>query len=619
MQLEDLADEAPKLFEEILGYLNFSSGAADPRFLANLNNLWTRLRPPPVTAREAAERKKPAPAEPAWRELDRGAPLSAWSNWQQAARPSAAATRPRPCCTGVRRGPAGLSPASSRPACSTRPTSRCFSRSSSAGCSRPCCARAPPGTRPSGSSRPRSGTLNDFIGHRPVAVLQTSRNSSPTPTNGSGPIPLFIRGAGRGRGPLPRPGAAGPGDSCSDRPALLARAWFNPEWLDELAVDPAGLRLRSPGQQAAELSFRPVGPASDRQLGPLPAVRDPAGDAGRDAGPRWSTAAELPDAECFRGGGGAGGDDPDGARALAAAGRRRTTRRSRCPRFCRTSPPTATRSTSGCWPDDRPACPAARRPNRRPCGSPSAAPRQHLNQELARRRAMQLQHIAPGPVLCLDGLHRRGRHGQAEVVPVASARMACQIYCLLTAGHLADRPGRPDRPRRPPAAGGRGPAAPGDRVRRPGRPLEHPGLRRPVQPLPGGGKQRPRPSRRRADRAGEPDLRALHPAAEGGGRRPATRNCRPALAESIEKLAEWWDQFASTEVGEVEGLLRAAGVGIGRPRGRRVAGLARGGHGRRRPGLLARPPRSLPLGQGLRPGGRVAAGAARPGGRPWRC
>ena len=37
-----------------------------------------------------------------------------------------------------------------------------------------------------------------------------------------------------------------------------------------------------------------------------------------------------------------------------------------------------------------------------------------------------------------------------------------------------------------------------------------------------------------------------------------------------------------------------------------------GGHGRRRPGLLAGARRALPLAQGLRPGGRRPAGAARP-------
>src|SRR5262245_53627821 len=37
----EIADSVPA--DEILGYLNFSSGASDPRFLRVLNELWQRL------------------------------------------------------------------------------------------------------------------------------------------------------------------------------------------------------------------------------------------------------------------------------------------------------------------------------------------------------------------------------------------------------------------------------------------------------------------------------------------------------------------------------------------------------------------------------------------------
>ena len=40
MELNDLGGNARRLLQEILGYLNFSSGAADTRFLADLNELF---------------------------------------------------------------------------------------------------------------------------------------------------------------------------------------------------------------------------------------------------------------------------------------------------------------------------------------------------------------------------------------------------------------------------------------------------------------------------------------------------------------------------------------------------------------------------------------------------
>ena len=43
MELNDLGADALQLVEEILGYLNFSSGASDPTFLKNLNDLFGRI------------------------------------------------------------------------------------------------------------------------------------------------------------------------------------------------------------------------------------------------------------------------------------------------------------------------------------------------------------------------------------------------------------------------------------------------------------------------------------------------------------------------------------------------------------------------------------------------
>ena len=43
MERLELGPDGEKTAQEILGYLNFSSGAADPRFLANINRLFAEI------------------------------------------------------------------------------------------------------------------------------------------------------------------------------------------------------------------------------------------------------------------------------------------------------------------------------------------------------------------------------------------------------------------------------------------------------------------------------------------------------------------------------------------------------------------------------------------------
>ncbi|MEX0977234.1 MAG: hypothetical protein WDZ48_00185, partial [Pirellulales bacterium] len=67
---------------------------------------------------------------------------------------------------------------------------------------------------------------------------------------------------------------------------------------------------------------------------------------------------------------------------------------------------------------------------------PLAGVRQHLNQQLARRRAAQLEHVHLALLFARMGYPEAALR-QAQVVPVAAARMACEIQCRLTTGHLA--------------------------------------------------------------------------------------------------------------------------------------------------------------------------------------
>ena len=67
---------------------------------------------------------------------------------------------------------------------------------------------------------------------------------------------------------------------------------------------------------------------------------------------------------------------------------------------------------------------------------PFGGARQHLNQELGRRRALQLQRVHLAHLYARLGYPEAAQQ-QADLVRVPSARMISEIYCRLTAGHDA--------------------------------------------------------------------------------------------------------------------------------------------------------------------------------------
>lgn len=80
--------------------------------------------------------------------------------------------------------------------------------------------------------------LNDFVGHRPVAILETRPRGEPYPHERVRPIPLSIRGAGVGAGRYHDLVAGAMDILANSDPAILADASFDLKLLDELALDP---------------------------------------------------------------------------------------------------------------------------------------------------------------------------------------------------------------------------------------------------------------------------------------------------------------------------------------------------------------------------------------------
>lgn len=97
-------------------------------------------------------------------------------------------------------------------------------------------------------------TLNDYVGHRPVAVLESRTTSAneerpaelalsdargePYPHERVRPIPLYIRGAGVAFGKYQALVSVALNILQQTDPGLLAEACFDPQLLDELALDP---------------------------------------------------------------------------------------------------------------------------------------------------------------------------------------------------------------------------------------------------------------------------------------------------------------------------------------------------------------------------------------------
>src|SRR5436190_1135512 len=79
--------------------------------------------------------------------------------------------------------------------------------------------------------------LNDFLGHRPVAVLETGQQMQPYPHERFRPLPLYIKGAGAAAGCY-RDLIAAALEILPQMPAhILSSAYFDVSLMDELALD----------------------------------------------------------------------------------------------------------------------------------------------------------------------------------------------------------------------------------------------------------------------------------------------------------------------------------------------------------------------------------------------
>jgi hypothetical protein len=416
----------PAGLQEILGYLNFSSGSSDPSFLRRLNQLWSEIEVSGV------------PAETAWQTAQdlltaRLAELSKTS----------AAFRDVEQASAVLR----LLFDELLPAYEQHHRDLLFHQTR-ASLWRPFfIGRAAEAILSEGSpwdetSRIVGGALtrlNDYLGHRPVAVLETHKHE-PYSHERVRPVPLFIAGAGVATGKYRELVEHTLAILRATDRHLLEAAYFDSDLLDELAFDPRAYDFNHPVNRRPNYHFGGWDPhlidnkghyrrfvTQQCTLDAVLARIDQTKDIPREQLLFEAGAVLAGTILMAAGTSGSGPEAHDSGVSLANLLPRIAAYRDQFYQqlFQKADGPHRQRLE-------------AEAEMRR---QPFAGARQHLNGQLARLRALQMQHVQLALLFARLGFSEAATR-QAEIVPASSARMVCQMQCLLTTGHREADAGR---------------------------------------------------------------------------------------------------------------------------------------------------------------------------------
>ncbi|QDT67254.1 hypothetical protein MalM25_01510 [Planctomycetes bacterium MalM25] len=289
--------------------------------------------------------------------------------------------------------------------------------------------------------------LDDYIGYRPIAVLETDQKIEPYRHEWVRPIPLYVAAARQN-------GASGVGVGRRKRllertldllrntePGILRAAHFDPELLEELALDPRAYDFDHPAHKRPNHHFglwdpnRIDGSGMYRRFVLQPVVLNalcerveqesgdrPDGSYARDELLDEAAAVLAGTILMASGVSGAGPTAHSGDDTLSILLPQIAAYRDRfyADLLARMTGDHGER---------------LRREAER-LRQPFAGARQHLNHAIARRRAEQLQRVRLARVYARMGASEAALE-QANEVRVASSRILCKIYCKLTAGHQA--------------------------------------------------------------------------------------------------------------------------------------------------------------------------------------
>jgi hypothetical protein len=430
------------MLEEAVGYLNFSSGASDPKFLRNLDAIFAAIEVP------SEDSPQPANVLFDWlkqRMDDLSASSGAFGDVRQArAVIDLLNEHLLPAYRSFHRDL--LWHQSDRALWRPLFLGRAFEAILSQG---------GPWNETDRIIKGALEMLNDYLGYRPVAVLESGppaarglpgAGSEPYAHERLRPIPLYIRDVGVAPGIYQKLLVQALAILSETDPEILHQAWFDPQLVEELALDPRAYDFDHPASKRPNHHFGQWDPHRIDNRGfyrrfvlqqiTLDALLSrvdspPADTCGTDAAASSATRDEL----LFEAAAVLAGT------ILMASG--------------------TTGNGPGCHSSDvslsnlLPQIAAYRdqfydellahitgphgerlREEATRTRQPFGGARQHLNHELARRRAVQMQHVHLAQLYARMG-YADAALSEANGVRIASARMLCQIYCLLTAGHQA--------------------------------------------------------------------------------------------------------------------------------------------------------------------------------------
>ena len=283
--------------------------------------------------------------------------------------------------------------------------------------------------------------LNDFVGFRPVAVLER-RRLEPYPNEMVRPIPLYIAGVGVTAGPY-----EGVVTECvailkRADPDTLRRAYFDFALLDELAIDPRAYDFDHPVNQRPNYHFGQWDPhlidnsgnyrrfvVQQVTLDALLARLDDETSAPREE--LMSEAAAVLAGTILMASG-LSGNGPD---AFAST----VTLASLLPIIAEYRDAFYEQLLEQMSGPHLDRLLEEQKIRRQPFGGA----RQHLNTYLAKHRASQLEHVQLARLLARMGNAAAAKE-QSEYVPVPSARIISRIDCLMTAADHFLQVGRLD-------------------------------------------------------------------------------------------------------------------------------------------------------------------------------
>ncbi len=410
--------------ERVLGYLNFSSGAEDPSMLAQLNDLclWLENSPDPVTPDLPVYRRLQALLN---RELD------------VLANNSAALRDPRQAVSALAITFDHVLPAyleHHRDLLFHRTAQSVFNAFFIGRVFETVLQLSDQWNDFGATAHAAIGRLNDYIGHRPVAVLE-SRKLEPYEHEWVRPIPMFIRGAGVAHGPFREVLQAAIDQLHQTDPDILQSAQFDPALLDELAIDPRSFDFDHPVNKRPNYHF---GQWDEHHIDgqghyrrfvihnvTLQALCNrveeekeiPREELVREAGAVLACTILMSAGICGYGPGAHDSTVTLGSLLPLIAGYRDAFYDRLLDRM-----PSEHRER------------LVREAHVRQ--QPFGAARQHLNQQLASYRAVQMVHVHLSRIYARMGYASAAmRH--VDALPVASTRMMCQIECLLNSGTRA--------------------------------------------------------------------------------------------------------------------------------------------------------------------------------------